>query len=169
MCLIRNDLTTIWCELTSSIRTRTVNDEDSELGIIDHNPKAAVDALTDTPKQEEKELLLCFRPYIEGRKVGEELRFPRRNSKLNVADESEVATSCKKIAAQASTAASHLEVVSSDVKSENHRPPKKRTFVSEDIAANGDRPKRKHHRVKNNERQEDEENAVESLSDVGKK
>ncbi|KAL3801121.1 hypothetical protein HJC23_002414 [Cyclotella cryptica] len=82
VCLIRSDLTTIWCELTSSIRTRARNDEDSHLGIIDHNPRAEVDEEVEASNGDEKELLLCLRPILEGEKVGEELRFPHKRSKL---------------------------------------------------------------------------------------
>jgi hypothetical protein len=89
--LIRNDLSTIWCELTSSIRTRRFNDEDSELGIIDHNPKPAAEVLAEEPIAE-KELLLCFRPILEGRKVGEEFRFPQQGRKSSNANESEELT-----------------------------------------------------------------------------
>jgi len=91
VCLIRNDLSTIWCELTSSIRTRRFNDEDSELGIIDHNPKPAAEVLAEEPIAE-KELLLCFRPILEGRKVGEEFRFPRQVRNSSNANESEELT-----------------------------------------------------------------------------
>eukprot|EP00804_Cyclotella_cryptica_P013812 CCRYP_019435-RA/>CCRYP_019435-RA protein AED:0.01 eAED:0.01 QI:134/1/1/1/0.8/0.66/6/142/1158 len=86
--LVRSDLTTIWCELTSSIRTRTRNDEDIELGIIDLNPKATTDTQTEESHEEEKELLLCFRPIIEGGKIaggkmGEELCLPQQKSKVD--------------------------------------------------------------------------------------
>lgn len=73
--LVRADLTTLWCELTLSIRTRDLNDEDSELGIIDLNPKPTTDSESNEPR-EEKELLLCFRPFLIGGKVGDELKFP---------------------------------------------------------------------------------------------
>ncbi len=90
--LIRNDLSTIWCELTCSIRTRPSNDADKEPNSaltsqlntenqkIDPNynsnhigsNESAVSAESD---EEEKELLLCFRPIREGNAVGAELRF----------------------------------------------------------------------------------------------
>jgi hypothetical protein len=78
VCLIRNDLTTIWCEITSSIRTRPINDEDSELDIIDPNPKSYSKAL----HKEEKELLLCFRPILEGsHHIDEELSLQGKRKK----------------------------------------------------------------------------------------
>lgn len=92
--LIRNDLSTIWCELTSSIRTRPLNDVDKELNIVptpqikhggNNAPKNTSNnnnlgsnesaASSEGMAQEEKELLLCFRPIREGDMVGEELRF----------------------------------------------------------------------------------------------
>lgn len=86
--LIRHDLSTIWCELTSSIRTRPPNDVDNEFDIQfpsylkqhQNNQKngsgcnESADASTESI-QEEKELLLCFRPIREGETVGEDLRF----------------------------------------------------------------------------------------------
>jgi hypothetical protein len=71
--LICSDLTTMWCELTSSIRTRTHNDEDKELGIFDRNPTVATHALHEQPL--EKEILLCFRPVLQGAIIEEDLRF----------------------------------------------------------------------------------------------
>jgi hypothetical protein len=73
--LICKDLTTIWCEVTASIRTRTRNDEDSELGIIDLNPKSVAKLTEDEMEEEEKEVLICFRPILKGEKVEEDLRF----------------------------------------------------------------------------------------------
>lgn len=72
--LICSDLSTMWCELTSSIRTRNNNDEDPEIGIVDLNPPKQ--SSEDDPEEEEvKEVLLCFRPILQGGKVGEEFRF----------------------------------------------------------------------------------------------
>lgn len=52
-----------------------INSEDSELGIFDINPKPTSDSES-SESREEKELLLCFRPFHIGKKVGEDLRFP---------------------------------------------------------------------------------------------
>jgi hypothetical protein len=85
--LIRNDLSTIWCELTSSIRTRPSSDVDKELNIVPTsqlkpgnqqiglNIGSNESAVSSESVHEEKELLLCFRPIREGGAVGEELRF----------------------------------------------------------------------------------------------
>jgi len=70
--LIRNDLSTIWCELTSSIRTRPLNESSNNNNNMGSNESAVS---SEGMGQEEKELLLCFRPIREGDMVGEELRF----------------------------------------------------------------------------------------------
>jgi hypothetical protein len=75
MCLIRQDLTTIWCEVTSSIGTRLVEVESPDF------PSASKSGAPseDTPvavKEEVMELLLCIRPIRDGeKKVDESLRF----------------------------------------------------------------------------------------------
>ena len=78
MQLICRDLTTLWCELTSSIRSRDHNDEDSALGIFDRNPATSARAPDQQPL--EKEIFLCFRSILQGEVVGEDLRFSRRVS-----------------------------------------------------------------------------------------
>jgi hypothetical protein len=79
MCLIRDDLTTLWCEVTSSIRTRTLDEEPSDT-LSQLTPPA--ESGTASPvesmptKVEVKELLLCLRPIGDGeKKVDESLRF----------------------------------------------------------------------------------------------
>jgi len=90
VCLIRDDLTTMWCEVTSSIRTMSLCDDmdeeamslSNELSSPNKKTKKNKDldaAATATPpkKAEEKtELLLCLRPIRDSQeKVSEELRF----------------------------------------------------------------------------------------------
>jgi len=102
VCLIRDDLTTIWCEVTSSIRTRIIKDEifdedgESQLGESDVAPattnsmatvsgikgsksvtSGSVNGEEQTPENDHvKELLLCLRPIRDGREtVDENLRF----------------------------------------------------------------------------------------------
>lgn len=82
---IRDDLTTVWCELTSSVCTRSFFDDESSF-----DPKTALAAIqnprgiksaetsgdTTVPEEEEEdELILCLRPTFEGKKIGEEFRF----------------------------------------------------------------------------------------------
>lgn len=83
--LICRDLTTLWSELTLSIRTRTRNDEASELGIFDHNPTASTHALKE--QLIEKEILLCFRPVLLGDIVGEDMRLGRQVSGSSTCNE----------------------------------------------------------------------------------
>lgn len=83
--LICRDLTTLWSELTLSIRTRTRNDEDSELGIFDRNPTASTHALKE--QLIEKEILLCFRPVLLGDIVGEDMRLGRQVSGSSTCNE----------------------------------------------------------------------------------
>lgn len=67
--LIRNDLTTILCEVTASIRERTANDEDTQLGVVDLNPDEG------RPQDPiEKEILICLRPVLKGKRVSEHMR-----------------------------------------------------------------------------------------------
>lgn len=84
ICLIRDDQTTIWCEVTSSIRTRSLNDEMVEFNPTPSSrPKASesdqskqIDEDGVSPDEQVKELLLCLRPIREGdEKVLEEMRF----------------------------------------------------------------------------------------------
>ena len=85
ICLIRDDLTTIWCEVTSSIRTRCLKEEApddfSPLGLNAASTSQAKDSKScddadDISKEDVKELLLCLRPIRDGdEKVGEEFRF----------------------------------------------------------------------------------------------
>lgn len=84
ICLIRDDLTTIWCEVTSSIRTRSLKDEAADaipMELLSPNPKqssnmSCSDEAEDSSKDEVKELLLCLRPIRDGNeKVDATLRF----------------------------------------------------------------------------------------------
>jgi hypothetical protein len=109
VCLIREDLTTVWCEVTSSIRTRSVEEESpfdaltAELvGTAPPEPSAKSTsdappgAFKEAPKEETvTELLLCLRPIRDGeKKVSESLRFKRgmqegEQSKQNSSDGAE--------------------------------------------------------------------------------
>jgi PAS domain-containing protein len=75
MCLIRLDLTTVWCEVTSSIGTRLVEVDSPDF--LSASKSGAPSE--DTPvavKEEVMELLLCIRPIRDGeKKVDESLRF----------------------------------------------------------------------------------------------
>lgn len=79
MYLIRDDLTTLLCEVTSSIRTHTVDEEPSDT-LSQSSPPAESGTANPiecmAPKVEVKELLLCLRPIGDGKKKADEsLRF----------------------------------------------------------------------------------------------
>jgi len=100
VCLVRADLTTIWCEVTASIRTNTPDEDDDEPQAMPSGEKATVnkknsnngegndntqestEPTNSTENEDEaKEVLLCLRPLRDGDKVGEELRFDLQASK----------------------------------------------------------------------------------------
>ena len=133
ICLIRNDLTTIWCEVTSSIRTRSLKDENSDelLGPLEEKTLSSsatqsVDANRKTEDEDSsgegeiKEILLCLRPIRDGLDtVDESLRFiGPKNVDLSDSGPSSSSTSVD-------GAAKDLD---GKVK---HRPPKKRPIVSD--------------------------------------
>ena len=83
VCLIRDDLTTLWCEVTSSIRTKHMKDE-SEDGAASSDALTTKTGAASTSEEAEeklpktKELLLCLRPIRDGEgKVDESLSFAR--------------------------------------------------------------------------------------------
>jgi hypothetical protein len=64
ICLIRKDLSKVWCELTASIRTRSVSSTDEPDSTV---KKSRSDSSSKQSElSEEKELLLCFRPITQG-------------------------------------------------------------------------------------------------------
>jgi len=73
MCLIRDDLTTVWCEVTSSIRNKSSDEDAGEENAT--NSKSTESSETSGTKIDQ-ELLLCLRPIRNGgKKVDETLRF----------------------------------------------------------------------------------------------
>lgn len=65
--LVRGDLTNVWCELTASIRTRSVVDGDFDAVASVSNASSSGDSTeTETNKGATKELLICFRPIAQG-------------------------------------------------------------------------------------------------------
>jgi len=74
LCLIREDLSTVWCEVTSSLRTRSPEEDQQESQT--NESKGSVNVAIDSPKATVKEVLLCLRPIRDGeKKVDESLRF----------------------------------------------------------------------------------------------
>ena len=149
VCLIRDDLSTIWCEVTSSIRTRSLSDEAADTQVSNNvatkpNPSNATSAETvvsnygtSENKTENaqadssvKELLLCLRPIREGEeKVTEELRFKPRAQVTpdNTALSKHPSDKVKKLADSSGTSALNLNL-SQGVVPLIKRPVKKRPF-----------------------------------------
>jgi hypothetical protein len=87
ICLVRKDLTTIWCEVTSSIRTveppakenaefSSDDGKSGKSGGISKNAKSEEESSPSEPEVLAKELLLCLRPIRDGKtKVDGKLMF----------------------------------------------------------------------------------------------
>lgn len=73
MCLIRDDLTTVWCEVTSSIRNKSSDEDTGDEKATDSESVESSDGVSGI--KIEQELLLCLRPIRNGKKVDESLRF----------------------------------------------------------------------------------------------
>jgi len=149
--LIRDDLTTIWCEVTSSIRT--VSNEDSDQDSVTNTSKSLSlkkkDASSSSSDDQQgsncsskeapmKELLLCLRPTSDGtEKVSEDLRFipnlkkiPRElDSKLESKEESQDTTSSNE---NGEATASHS---TKSGNKNNHMPVKKRALTQDESEA----------------------------------
>ena len=81
--MIRNDLSTVWCEVTSSVRTRSSDEDFDAAGGDTESQDINPSATGHTPKVEVKELLLCLRPIRDGDKVDDAYRFVPQK-KMNV-------------------------------------------------------------------------------------
>ena len=77
ICLIRNNRSTIWCEVTSSIRTRSLHEENPEAmiasGSMDKKKANSCPVINaneiSSDDEQVKELLLCLRPIRDGDNV----------------------------------------------------------------------------------------------------
>lgn len=108
VCLIRDDLTTIWCEVTSSICTRSLTEEYVNLTFVSNNTstqglssQTSSSADSKSAQQRErsdsfqrdevKEFLLCLRPIRDGEvKVGKKFRFVPSTKPINLKQEVEI-------------------------------------------------------------------------------
>lgn len=73
MCLIRDDLTTVWCEVTSSIRKKSSDEDGLEDKAMNSKSTESSDA---SGGKQDQELLLCLRPIRNStKKVDESFRF----------------------------------------------------------------------------------------------
>jgi hypothetical protein len=73
MCLIRDDLTTVWCEVTSSIRNEMSGEDTGDEKATNSESAESSDGVSGI--KIDQELLLCLRPIRNGKKVDESLRF----------------------------------------------------------------------------------------------
>ena len=184
--LIRNDISTIWCELTSSIRTKPSNDV--PVSEFDNKPKGGKDGndsavSSESVQEEEKELLLCFRPIREGEVVGEELRFCPKVSESERTDGSDgpssedLKQSSKSSSGNSATAAGAVTKTTSSSSTQGavappspqtkkNRPPKKRKFDSKEEQHDtaGAKKRRPSHDTLVDD--QDEKSAVESMMEL---
>jgi hypothetical protein len=203
--LIRHDLSTIWCELTLSIRTAAPSDVENDLNVVppsqlkqggnkngksDNNVGSNESAASSESVQEEKELLLCFRPIREGKAVGEELRFIPKASvsdKTDGSNDSPASSDTLKVASPTEGSSSNNATAKGEAKKESsssteapstetqaatappapspsrkNRPPKKRKF--ENDAQEIDPSKKS----RDAEAQVDEKSAIESMMELAK-
>jgi PAS domain S-box-containing protein len=146
-CLIRSDLSTIWCELTSSIRTSIVQESQDSM--------TKEGSTENESEMLETELLLCFRPIQEGEPVSSDMRFAPVAAR-GVTDSSGDATSSNNPA----STETQLDV-NETVPIKKNKPPKKRTFQDEEC---GELRGMKKSRTAN-----EETSAVESMMELAKK
>ena len=161
MCLIRDDLSTLWCEVTSSIRTRSPDEDQSDtpslssstapatkLGLMESHDGSA------PPAEDFKEILLCLRPIRDGeKKVDEAFRFVSSASKLSGDADSIDLSPCAAAEAMVSASSAGLKddtdnfldtmnerpekrLKQSPSRDVSKRPPKKRPPPSRDDSGN---------------------------------
>ena len=186
--MIRNDLSTIWCELTSSIRTRPLDDA-ADIGLDDvpvskagknggggksNNDGTNESDVSSQPSQEEvKELLLCFRPIREGEVVGEDLRFCPKvsDSEKESSTNNSSSSGAKKASSCAPSSAETQAAVAPVLHAVKNRPPKKRKFSNDDGVVNSMKAVSKKRRSSIGSTQvddQDEKSAVESMMELAK-
>ncbi len=183
ICLIRDDLTTIWCEVTSSIRTRSLDEEQLDASTVSNSAssnqkkskavssnngdeQASINENTQT-----KELLLCLRPIRDGvEKVSEDLRFVPSHKQRSVRSEKVEPINASNGNADANSSPTVVQSVTGTSKVQNaavneRRPPMKKRPLPLDggsqIKSMGELPSKK----QSVERQENdaEKSVVESL------
>lgn len=179
MCLIRDDLSTVWCEVTSSIRNKSFDEDNGE-------EKTTTSKCTENSDgSEEKidqELLLCLRPIRNGgKKVVESLRFvplakhhcpitsPRDCTEAWVSTSSYSADTHKEEKGDSISSLTRYNSnsnSSASLKQEfsKKRPPKKRPLVTGfDSCSDDPSQKRKKHDANGPNASETEKSVVESL------
>lgn len=179
ICLIRDDLTTIWCEVTSSIRTRSLDEEQPDNSSIPGNvspkekkPKTSPNGIDEQQQNNPvvvqiKELLLCLRPIRDGEeKVTEELRFkPEKKALVQIGnDNSNVSSNGLSLnydATASNSSKSDMNNIRNQAENANmNRPPMKKRHLSLDV---GDSAKTVKKESVGNQDVEAEKSVVESL------
>jgi len=147
VCLIRSDMSSIWCELTSSIRTSIALPEDTERGSV--SKEGSVEQ-PEEPEQLEKEILLCFRPIQEGEKVSSDLRFNHVEVKHGISESS----------GDAGTSSTHPASTETQLDVPKNKPLKKRIFEDQQSAELANKKSRV---------ASDETSAVETMMELARK
>jgi len=147
VCLIRSDMSSIWCELTSSIRTSIALPEDTERGSV--SKEGSVEQ-PEEPEQLEKEILLCFRPIQEGEKVSSDLRFNHVQVKHGISESS----------GDAGTSSTHPASTETQLDVPKNKPLKKRIFEDQQSAELANKKSRV---------ASDETSAVETMMELARK
>merc|ERR1711957_285342 len=180
-CLIRNDLTTVWSEVTSSIRNKSSDEDTGGEKATDSESVEGSDGVSGI--KIEQELLLCLRPIRNGKKVDKSLRFvpltkhqfpttptsPRDCTEAWVSASSYSADTCKEEKGDNSNNNSEASLKQELNKK---RPPKKRPLVTGDDSYNDAPPtekRSKHDSTANSpDASETEKSVVESLMFLNK-
>eukprot|EP00538_Stauroneis_constricta_P000407 CAMPEP_0119549162 /NCGR_PEP_ID=MMETSP1352-20130426/2929_1 /TAXON_ID=265584 /ORGANISM="Stauroneis constricta, Strain CCMP1120" /LENGTH=943 /DNA_ID=CAMNT_0007594651 /DNA_START=546 /DNA_END=3377 /DNA_ORIENTATION=+ len=160
--LIRSDLSTVWCEVTSSIRTRTPDEEGSDFPTtMSSPPNPAPKSDNGSQSQAEtREILLCLRPIDDGGMLSDEsLRLhpsscsgvkseadaPSSPSSRNAAAAvSAISSGAKKADASSFSQSDFMDVDDEAAASgaakrkASKRPPKKRSLPTQNQSASGD-------------------------------
>ncbi len=147
ICLIRNDLSTIWCEVTSSIRTRSLHEENPETvatsgpqslskkkDISVNTSNGSELTLDNSQNDQVKELLLCLRPIRDGEnKIGSKFKFipAIKNGKYAVSCSNDNATTQNVTLIKGTTSSTEMT---------KNRPMKKRPLPTSDLNEPQKRP-----------------------------
>jgi hypothetical protein len=165
LCLVRDDLTTVWCEVTSSIRDRAVEEEAGDEKSLSRSTDTNI---TVGSKRDQKELLLCLRPVRDGdKKVDESFRFfpPNRIDQLYVTQDSR----------DVMMSSDPSEKDDSSSNKRCNRPPKKRALATtslDSILTPDEAPEKKrsivNYSAKSSNASDTEKSVVESLLKMNK-
>ncbi len=167
MCLIRDDLTTVWCEVTSSIRNKSSDEDGLEEKAM--NSKSTESSDTSGAKQDQ-ELLLCLRPIRNStKKVDESFRFiPLAKQSATPKDNADGLVSGgetnKGVKGDKNVTKNSANNESASMKQHElykKRPPKKRLLATNADSSNQKRPKTEGNQGPN--ASETEKSVVESL------